>query len=102
MSINLMNFFSKQVFYYGTGTMFSLGFFRGCEQYNYRHIKCKNKSATLEDYMISTVFGVINGSLYINPTLACFALYDEYYKMKLSLSKKYDDTLYYSNSFGLE
>ena len=52
--------------------------------------------------MVLTTFGFINATLYINPALVGFALYDEYNKIKMLLTGEYNEEQYYFSSFGLK
>lgn len=88
---------AKQALCMGGSLMFSLGFYRGIEQYNYRQIK--NKNPTIKDYATSTMLGIMYGSTYINPAMSGFAICDEYSKIKMYLSGDYDEQKYYHNLY---
>jgi hypothetical protein len=90
---------SKNMMYLSGGLLSSLGFYRGYEQYNFYHVKRINKKPDFENYMCSVVFGVINASLYINPALCGFAIYEEYKKIKMFIANEYDEKEYYNNLF---
>jgi hypothetical protein len=99
---SLLKVSSNKILYSSAGLMFSVGFYRGCQQYNYNHIKCKNKTITFQDIMILTACGFINATLYINPALIGFALYDEQNKIKMLLTGNYDEKQFYFSSFDLK
>ncbi len=90
---------SKTIMISTGGLFFSLGFYRGCEQYNYNYMKCINKKPEIEDYLRSFTFGLISASFYVNPALCGFAVYSEYKKIKMFVTDKYDENEYYNNLF---
>ena len=96
MSFSISSTTLKKTLYSGASAMFALGFYRGCEQYQY-----KNQKSTLnvDDFVHMTCFGVLNASIYVNPVLSVFALSDEYHKIKMLMSEEFDEHKYYSSSF---
>ena len=83
------------------GVLFSIGYYRGIQQYKYNYITNK-QNLSFNDYFCLTTFGLINASLYINPALTGFAIYDEYQKLNMIISNTYEEKLYYSSSFEIK
>jgi hypothetical protein len=83
----------KTAMYVSGGALFSLGFYRGGEQFKYHLLKTK-KHINYKDYANITTFAIINASLYVNPAFVGIILYDEYKKMTVYNTKEY-----YSNLF---
>ena len=71
----------SRLLYIGVGSFFSLGFYRGCQQYHTKIMK-KNNTYDIENSALLVTVGIMNGSLYVNPALCGFALYDEIQKLK--------------------
>lgn len=87
-------------FIYGSmSLMFTLGFYRGFEQYKYI-AQTSNDVAKTNLYAIG--FGIFNGSLYMNPGSGVFAIAHEYEKAKLLLKNECDEKTYYSGAFLLK
>lgn len=85
---------------YSTGfALFSLGYYRGFQRYYYNEIKRKNVNYDLKQFVVCNIFGIINGSIYINPALTGFALVDEYNKYKQRKDKNFDEQKYFSSSY---
>ena len=80
-------------------TIFSLGYYRGCQQYYHFEIKNKNVNFGLKEFTLCNILGIINGSIYVNPSLTGFALYDEYQKYKMRGEKDFDENKYLANSY---
>jgi len=88
--------------YAGMGSLSLLGFFRGCQEYFYFEMKKKNNSLEIKDYLCCSVYGLINASLYVNPSIFIFAISYEYERAKMLMNDKYDEKTYYTNPyFGL-
>ncbi len=80
-------------------TIFSLGYYRGCQQYYHFEIKNKNANFGLKEFALCNILGIINGSIYVNPSLAGFILYDEYLKYKMRGKEDFDEDKYFSNKY---
>jgi hypothetical protein len=84
-------------------TMFSLGYYRGCQLYYHFEIKDKNANFGLKEFGLCNILGIINGSIYVNPSFVGFALCDEYQKYKIRTDKdfdeKFDENKYFTNKY---
>lgn len=90
------------VIYTGVGSLFTLGFIRGCQEFYYWEIKEKNVSADIKHYLCLPVFGLMVGSMYVNPTMSVFAIKYEYDRIKIQKNEIIDEKMYYNNPyFGL-
>jgi len=77
--------------YTGIGLFSGLGFNRGCQEYSLTKSNEK-KEYDIADYLNSFVFGIIGASIYLNPAFTGFAIYHEYLRAKMYLSKdKYEN-----------
>lgn len=94
-----MNNFTKKGIYTLGVSMFSLGYYRGCQQYYYNEIKQKNITPGIKEFMMTNIMGIMNGSIYVNPSLTSFAVYEEYIKHKIRNNEKFDEKLYYKNTY---
>jgi hypothetical protein len=81
------------------GSLFTLGFVRGCQEYYYWEIKNKNTSIEIKDYLTWSIFGLINGSLYVNPAMSVFALSYEYDRTQMRNGGNFDEKKYYTNPY---
>ena len=83
---------------YTTGTAFTtLGFYRGFQHYYISELKDKKNKIIFKDYACCIIFGFIGASIYINPSICSFALYNEYMRATLILSGADDKTIAESN-----
>lgn len=80
-------------------TIFTLGYYRGCRQYYHFEIKNKNANFGLKEFALCNILGIINGSIYVNPSLTGFILHDEYLKYKMIGKKDFDENKYFSNEY---
>jgi len=86
----------KSIFTIGL-SMSTLGFYRGVQEYHHNQIKNKNIIAKPKDYMLCFMFGLINSSFYVNPSLMGLALHYEYTRVKSLLNDEFDELTYYTN-----
>lgn len=94
-----MNFNIKKTIIATGITFFSLGYYRGCQQYYFFEIKNKNANFGLKEFALCNILGIINGSIYLNPSFTGFILYDEYQKYKMREKEDFDEDKYFSNKY---
>jgi hypothetical protein len=94
-----MNFNIKKTIVAGAFAIYSLGHYRGCQQYYHFEIKEKKIDFGLKEFVLCNTWGIIHGSIYINPSFLGFVLYDEFKKYKMRNDKDFDENKYLSNSY---
>jgi hypothetical protein len=85
--------------YVGLGCFSTLGFIRGCQEYFYFEIKDKKTSIEVKDYLCWSVYGLINASLYVNPSMSIFALVHEFHRAEMLMNNTFNEKKYYTNPF---
>lgn len=91
-------FFSNMMYILGGG-IGTLGVVRGGQEYHY-NIRDQSCNYSPIDYLNCLIYGLIFGSIYLNPATTCVGILKEFERAKMLKEKiPYDQNKYYSNQY---